>query len=387
MTALWAYTGPHDAALDCRLSSVLRHRGHLGPEAGGGVATAPMVTLGVALGRTDHRLGGLAVDSSRSLAVAVAGRLEEGTTAATILAACRARPWCGSGARRRVDRGGSRGAAADGAPRPGRGAHRVLGSPRRPDRGRCRAEGRVGAAGLPAPTRCRGGRAVPHVQLRAGGALHVAGSARAARWASIGDRSVQRRGPAGAVVHPRGDRTVHRRDRRSRSCRSIQRRPRRRRPGAGGGTRCGIPVRRPGLLDRGVGGSRRASAAGRVAAGELLPALRRRPAERARVRPRGRRSSRHGAPSDRGARPRALTPPAPDGVAPRRTDRRPGHGRQLRAGPRGRHGVAVGPQRRGRRSALRRAEEPPDAARSLVSDAHRSQRACRAVPRHVAAGR
>jgi asparagine synthase (glutamine-hydrolysing) len=86
MTALWVYSGAPDPALDRLLASSLRHRGHLGREAGGGVVGSPAATVGVLLPRPDRRLGGVAAEPCRSLAVGIAGRLQDGTCAAGVLA-------------------------------------------------------------------------------------------------------------------------------------------------------------------------------------------------------------------------------------------------------------------------------------------------------------
>jgi asparagine synthase (glutamine-hydrolysing) len=91
MTALWAYTGPPDAALDRRLSDVLRHRGHLGAPGGEGIVRAPQVTVGVSLRRPLRALGGIATADNTTLTMAIAGRLPGDTTVSDVLATYRRR--------------------------------------------------------------------------------------------------------------------------------------------------------------------------------------------------------------------------------------------------------------------------------------------------------
>ena len=86
MSALWAYTGRPDGEIERRLAAALRHRGHMGAEAGAGVAHGRSATIGVALAYPDHRLGGLAVAADGSVSLAVAGRLDSGVTVDDVLA-------------------------------------------------------------------------------------------------------------------------------------------------------------------------------------------------------------------------------------------------------------------------------------------------------------
>jgi asparagine synthase (glutamine-hydrolysing) len=89
VTALWAYTGAADPELDGRMSASLRHRGHLGASAGGGIGRVKGLVVGVALPRTDPKLGGLLVEGEEMLGLA--GRLTRPSTLRSLHATLRAR--------------------------------------------------------------------------------------------------------------------------------------------------------------------------------------------------------------------------------------------------------------------------------------------------------
>jgi asparagine synthase (glutamine-hydrolysing) len=74
MSAIWAFTGPPDAALVQRMGCALAHRA---PGTRAAVDTQPRVTVAVAA--RDARLGGLAIRDREGVTVAFAGRLPDGT--------------------------------------------------------------------------------------------------------------------------------------------------------------------------------------------------------------------------------------------------------------------------------------------------------------------